>query len=269
MITLFPRFQRETRNIRIWNTQLLAYAGYRRSNGRTLGDPLNQELTNVALSLGWRPRRAPSRFDLLPIIVQAGSKLKYFDLPEEKIIRIPLFHPKYRWFAQLNLEWYALPAISNMILATPSEIFPAAPFSGWYMSTEIGVRNLGDSDRYNQTPIIAHHMGWETRGRSQLWRDRSLLILNEAVLYSFEEAGVRITDHHTASQNFLKFLETESSAGRCPAADWSWIVPPISGAATGVFHQSMRNHPVLPNFLPSKKPWVTIPPTASGSQLGT
>ena len=269
MITIFPGFHSGTQRIRIWNTQFLAYAGYRKCNGRILGDPLNHDLTNVALSLGWRPRRSPTRFDLLPIIVQIGSKLEYFDLPEETVLRIPLRHPNYRWFAQLNLEWYALPAISSMILVTPSEIFPAAPFSGWYMSTEIGVRNLGDSHRYNQTPIIARHMGWDPRERSQLWRDRSLLILNEAVLFSFEKAGVRMTDHHTASKNFLKFLESESATGRCPAADWSWIVPPISSAATGVFQQSMRIHPRLPNFVPSRKPWATRPPTASGSRLGT
>ena len=30
--------------------------------------------------------------------------------------------------------------------------YPAAPFNGWYMGTEIGARNLADTDRYDQLP---------------------------------------------------------------------------------------------------------------------
>lgn len=53
------------------------------------------------------------------------------------------------WFAALGLRWYALPAVSNMLLEIGGLEFPAAPFSGWYMSTEIGMRNLCDPHRYN------------------------------------------------------------------------------------------------------------------------
>ena len=50
-ITILPGFHNATKPIRIWNTQLLAYAGYKMSNGSILGDPLNYELTSIALSL--------------------------------------------------------------------------------------------------------------------------------------------------------------------------------------------------------------------------
>lgn len=53
------------------------------------------------------------------------------------------------WFATLGLRWYALPAVSNMLLEIGGLEFPAAPFSGWYMSSEIGSRNLCDPHRYN------------------------------------------------------------------------------------------------------------------------
>lgn len=36
-----------------------------------------------------------------------------------------------------------------MLLEIGGLEFPAAPFSGWYMSTEIGMRNLCDPHRYN------------------------------------------------------------------------------------------------------------------------
>lgn len=57
--------------------------------------------------------------------------------------------PRLEWFAALGLRWYALPAVSNMLLEIGGLEFPAAPFSGWYMSTEIGMRNLCDPHRYN------------------------------------------------------------------------------------------------------------------------
>lgn len=36
-----------------------------------------------------------------------------------------------------------------MLLEIGGLEFPAAPFSGWYMSSEIGMRNLCDPHRYN------------------------------------------------------------------------------------------------------------------------
>lgn len=51
-------------------------------------------------------------------------------------------------FDDLNLKWYALPAVSSLCLDIGGIEFPAIPFNGWYMGTEIG-RNLGDCNRYN------------------------------------------------------------------------------------------------------------------------
>ena len=96
-----------------------------------------------------------------------------------------------------------------MIFATGSENYPASPFNGWYMGTEIGARDLGDKDRYNQLPIIADRLGLDTRTDNNLWKDHALLTLNEAVLWSFNEDGVRIVDHHTASKEFSSFCDNE------------------------------------------------------------
>jgi nitric-oxide synthase len=46
-----------------------------------------------------------------------------------------------------------------------------------------------------------------------------------------------MADHHTESHRFLFHLEREERAGRRCRAEWSWIVPPLSGGQTAVFHR--------------------------------
>lgn len=53
----------------------------------------------------------------------------------------------------MNLRWYALPAVSNMLFDCGGIQFTATSFSGWYMSTEIGCRNLCDVNRRNLTEV--------------------------------------------------------------------------------------------------------------------
>lgn len=42
-----------------------------------------------------------------------------------------------------------MPAVSNMLFDCGGIQFTATAFSGWYMSTEIGCRNLCDVNRRN------------------------------------------------------------------------------------------------------------------------
>jgi nitric-oxide synthase len=141
-----------------------------------------------------------------------------------------------------------VPAISNMRLSIGGINYPLAPFNGWYLGTEIGARNLADSDRYNLVPLVARAMGLDTSSERSLWRDRALVELNRAVLWSFDRAGARISDHHTESRHFLNHVAREERAGRPVPADWSWIVPPISGGATAVFHRYYAELDLHPNF---------------------
>jgi nitric-oxide synthase len=116
--------------------------------------------------------------------------------------------------------------------------YTAAPFSGWYVNPEIGARNLGDTYRYNVLPEIARRMGLDTSRNASLWRDRALLELNEAVLFSYAEDQVYIVDHHTASAAFLTYFDREETAGREVPTDWAWINPPMSPSAVGTFHRT-------------------------------
>jgi nitric-oxide synthase len=116
------------------------------------------------------------------------------------------------------------------------------------MGTEIGSRNLADEGRYNLLPVVAEKMGLRPDQRASLWRERALVELNAAVLHSFSEAGCRIVDHHTASAEFGRFCTQEESAGRPVSARWDWIVPPLAGSATPVFHQKMCDLRLRPEF---------------------
>lgn len=61
--------------------------------------------------------------------------------------------PRLEWFSELGLRWHALPAVANLLLEIGGLEFPAAPFNGWYMGTEIGSRNLCDRHRYDVLPV--------------------------------------------------------------------------------------------------------------------
>jgi len=232
---------------RIWNEQLARYAGHRAGDS-VVGDPRNAGFTDLVRRLGWTG--GGGAFDLLPLVVQvSGESPRLYDLPPEAVLEVPLSHPSQRWFGELGLRWCAVPVISNMCLEIGGICYQAAPFNGWYMGTEIAARNLADSDRYNQLPVIAERLGLDTSRERTLWRDIALVELNVAVLHSFDAAGVTITDHHTESRRFLTHLEREERAGRTCPADWSWIVPPVSSSTTPVFHRYYDQADLRPNYV--------------------
>lgn len=242
--------------VRIWNPQLIRYAGYRQPNGTIVGDPAQTEFTEICQHFGWKGKG--TRFDVLPLVIQMpGQKPQWFELPPEAVMEVPITHPEYDWFADLELKWHALPAVPNWRLEIGGISYSCAPFSGWYMSAEIGVRNFGDVQRYNLLPVIAERLGLNTRSKLSLWQDRVLIELNRAVLHSFTSCGVTIVDHHTASTQFMRHWQREAEAGHIMPADWSRIVPPISASTLEVFHQKMQNAYLKPNFFPQLPPWTT------------
>ncbi|MGW5463530.1 nitric oxide synthase oxygenase [Streptomyces sp. NPDC003996] len=247
VISVFAPDTPHRRGPRVWNDQLVRYAGHRRPDGGVTGDPAYVDFTDTVREMGWQPPGGP--FDVLPLVVEsADDKAQLFDIPRDLVLEVPLSHPDHPWFAELGLRWHAVPAISNMRLRIGGVDYPLAPFNGWYMGTEIAARNLVDEDRYDLLPVVAGHLGLDTGSESTLWRDRALVEINVAVLHSFEAAGVKITDHHTESRRFLTHLAKEESQGRIVPADWSWIVPPVSGGITPVFHRYYDEADLRPGF---------------------
>jgi nitric-oxide synthase len=246
-ISIFPPAVPGRPYPRIWNDQLIRYAGYRNSDGTVTGDPRYLEFTAAMAQRGWSGKG--DAFDVLPVAIETPTDgLRLYELPEDAVLEVPIAHPEYRWFTELGLRWHAVPAISNMRLSIGGINYPCAPFSGWYMGAEIGARNLADVDRYNLLPVVATRLGLDMTSESTLWRDRALVEMNIAVLWSFARAGVRISDHHTESRRFLTHVAREERAGRSTPADWSWIVPPISGGLTPVFHRYYAEADQRPAF---------------------
>ncbi|XP_034942004.1 nitric oxide synthase, salivary gland [Chelonus insularis] len=257
-ITIFPQRTDGKHDFRVWNAQLISYAGYKNKDGTILGDPANVEFTELCFKLGWRGPRSGIRtkFDVLPLVLSAnGHDPDYFDIPPELILELPIIHPTYKWFEELQLKWYALPAVSSMVFDCGGLEFTAAPFNGWYMSTEIGARNFCDVNRYNLLETIAVHMGLDTRTSISLWKDKAMIEANVAVLYSFQMKNVTIVDHHTASESFMKHYENEMRLRKGCPADWLWIVPPVSGSATPVFHQEMALYHLKPSYDAQDPAW--------------
>uniref|UniRef100_A0A3P8VBK3 Nitric oxide synthase n=1 Tax=Cynoglossus semilaevis TaxID=244447 RepID=A0A3P8VBK3_CYNSE len=255
-ITIFPQRTDGKHDFRVWNSQLIRYAGYKQPDGGILGDPANVEFTEICLQLGWKPPK--TRFDVLPLLLQAnGNDPELFEIPEDLILEVPITHPKFEWFKDLGLKWYSLPAVSNMLLDIGGLEFTGCPFSGWYMGTEIGVRDFCDSSRYNILEDVATKMNLDTRKTSSLWKDQALVEINIAVLHSFQSCKVTIVDHHSATESFIKHMENEYCVrGGCPG-DWVWIVPSMSGSITPVFHQEMLNYHLTPSFEYQPDPWHT------------
>ncbi|CAF0765832.1 unnamed protein product [Adineta steineri] len=252
---------------RMWSTQYLRYACYEQLNGTLLGDPANRHLTKAAMQLGWnKPETERTQWDLLPIIVQIdpNEPPSWYELPQDLRLEIFLSHPDPKYDAaikQLGLRWVVQPYVCDKAIEIGGIFYRSVPFSGWFMETEIG-RNLCDIQRYNIIPKLAVLLNLDvtTAANSQLNVDRLYVEINAAVLYSFQKAQITIVDHHTAAAGFIKFMKQEVILRGNTPADWVWLVPPISGGMSSVFHQEMLNYVVKPRVLDQRDPWTYYGP---------
>ncbi|MEU5789956.1 nitric oxide synthase oxygenase [Micromonospora purpureochromogenes] len=240
---------------RIWNDQLIRYCGHRRDDGSVLGDPAQVGMTEAARRLGWRPPPVPGRFDLLPWVIEtAQEQPTVVEVPRELVREVALSHPEHPWFADLLLRWHALPVISNMRLRIGGVDYSCAPFNGHYLGDEIGTRNMGDPDRYDQLRVVAAGLGLDTSREDTLWREHAVLVINQAVLHSFKLAGVRVSDPHTESELFMKFCAQEERAGRPVHGDWSWLNGSVGWAALHAVHHRYYDTAVPnPNIWPADR----------------
>lgn len=46
-ITIFPQRKEPNKDFRVWNSQLIKYAGYRQADGTVIGDPASVDFTEV------------------------------------------------------------------------------------------------------------------------------------------------------------------------------------------------------------------------------
>jgi nitric-oxide synthase len=223
---------------RIWNDQLIRYAGHATTDRTVRGDPAQVGFTALVTGLGWPPPAEPGRFDVLPWVVETWHEPpRLYLVPPQIMLEVPLHHPHHPWFADLGLRWHALPVISNMRLHIGGVDYSCAPFSGFYLGDEIATRNLGDERRYNQLPVVAAGLGLDPTDQTSMWREHAALVLNQAVLHSFRKAGVSIADGYSESKKFARFAAREEAAARPVHADWSWVNGHFGHSLGPAFHR--------------------------------
>ncbi|MFC0429888.1 nitric oxide synthase oxygenase [Kutzneria buriramensis] len=256
-IMVFPPDGPDGPALRIWNDQLIRYAAERQSDGRVLGDPAQLKLTAAVRRLGWSER--VGRQTVLPIAFQIGrSKPELITLSRKDVLEVPLQHPEYPWIAELEFKWHALPAISRMVAIIGGLVHPVL-FSGWYVAGEI----LDNCRRYGIVDEIAERLDLGPRDR--LRSHRVDLVVLEAVLYSFREAGVMIEDNRSADLHHHQHVLTEAAAGTTVRGDKSKLM--LAGSTSDMH---ARTDPMLPpdrdqdpgfHYLPDAWPSAVSTPT--------
>ncbi|MEZ5096797.1 MAG: nitric oxide synthase oxygenase [Nocardioides sp.] len=246
---------------RLLNPQLIRYAGYRNPDGTVTGDPLHVQLTEIAVALGWRSPH--THFDVLPLLIlDPAGHVTVWEIPPDHVHEVAIEHPDYPGIGELGLRWHVNPAISDKLLEIGGVTYPLTPFSGWYVSSEIGARNLSDTARYDRLPAVARAMGLDTSRSQTLWQDRAVVELTFAVQHSFTAAGVHVVDHHHAAEQFVRHCEREAAAGRRTATDWTWVNPPISASTTPTFHRTFdpADFSLRPNFVTREDLLASVAP---------
>ncbi|KAI4268043.1 MAG: hypothetical protein LQ337_008062, partial [Flavoplaca oasis] len=233
-------------------------------DGTILGDPSSTGLTKAIIELGWAPPSPRGRWDLLPLVVMAdGDVPSMIEIPSELGRLVEIRHPRYNAeFKKLDLKWVTVPALTRLGFDIGGVQYTAAPFIGWFMDAEIGVRDLADTFRYNALPDVAQALGLVDttsegmEGLDDLPEYERLSVLSRAqqeltyaVHWSYQQAKVNMSDTLTASMKWCRYDdEFKAKNGFRLPADPYWLAPP-QGSIVPVWHRGGA-----PNYQP--KPMI-------------
>ncbi|KAI4143806.1 MAG: hypothetical protein L6R39_004437, partial [Caloplaca ligustica] len=177
---------------------------------------------------------------------------------------VPIRHPRYGVeFDKIDLKWVAVPALTRLGFDIGGVQYTAAPFVGWFMDAEIGVRDLADTFRYNALPDVASALGLLDRdgGTSEDLEDlaeyerlsilsRAQTELTYAAYWSYQQAKVSMSDTLTASIKWCRYDDDfKAKHGFRLPADPYWLAPP-QGSIIPVWHRGGA-----PNYQP--KPMIS------------
>jgi nitric-oxide synthase len=254
-LTLLPPDRPGKPGPRIWNDQLVRYAGAVQSDGTVIGDPAMVELTNAIRSLGWTGE--VNEFTVLPLVVEiSGSEPVWRHVPSVDVQEVRIRHPQRDWLARLALRWHATPAISKMRLSIGGIDFGCA-FNGWYTLTE-PLENLASIHRYNKLPVIARELGLDMS--DPLWQDEAELVLLRAILYSYRADGVTIEDHHSVDNYHHNYLAKRRNDGKPARGNRDKLLMPASAVTmhlrTEVFDPPAAEPETGVEFYYPPDPWL-------------
>eukprot|EP00243_Klebsormidium_subtile_P011023 TRINITY_DN607_c0_g1_i1.p1 TRINITY_DN607_c0_g1~~TRINITY_DN607_c0_g1_i1.p1 ORF type:complete len:347 (-),score=64.91 TRINITY_DN607_c0_g1_i1:1723-2763(-) len=120
---------------RVWNSQLMRFAGYRQPDMEIKGDPSELAFTEMLTRhFGWKGEG--TNFDILPLVLQPSpdKKPELFEMSPQYVPLVPLTHPNHPWFGGLGFRWYGIPCVSDMQLTLGGLTYTGAPFTGWWVS---------------------------------------------------------------------------------------------------------------------------------------
>lgn len=223
---------------------------------------MTASLTEAIIALGWQPPAIRTKWDLLPLVTVAeGDEPWITPIHDNPFPLVNISHPNATHalaFKKLGLRWVPAPALSNLGFDLGGLQFTAAPFIGWFMDAEIGVRDLADSFRYDCLPsvITALRLCEPDQDVEELPQSEKLLMLsqaqaelNYAVHWSFAQAGVRMSDTLSAATMYTNFDDQHlATHGFRLPADPYWIAPP-QGSIVPLWHRGSA-----PNYQP--KPMI-------------
>jgi hemoglobin-like flavoprotein len=115
VLTMFPARRPGQRwGWRVWNSQLVRFAGYVMPDKSVLGDPANVSLTERIIRLGWTPPETKGMFDVLPVVLEIEEHPEpyLYQFPASSTLLVDITHPDKIEFADLGLRWCAVPTIS-------------------------------------------------------------------------------------------------------------------------------------------------------------
>ena len=112
---------------------------------------------------------------------------------------------------------------------------------------------MADANRCDMLPAVARGMGMDMSSDRTLWKDRALVELTEAVMHSFDRAGVSIVDHHFATKQFVRHEQREEKAGRATRANWELIVPANRRPGDTGMATPLSAHDRPPELLPAAR----------------
>ena len=248
-ITIFAPSTPGTPAAKVWNGQLISYAGHRQADGTVIGDPHTVAITDLAKKHGWAPAKE-GLFDILPLVIEdASGDVQRPRGPARAGARGRDRAPDDPGPGRAGPALVGLPVDLRQLPVDRRHQLSVRAVHRLVPGAGDSARDFTDTYRYNLLPEIAEALGIDTSDVRSLWKDKAVLELTTAVLHSFDKAGIRMDDHHTAAQKFHKWTESEERKG-CPVeAEWAWMVPPISASLSPNFHREFEDVFKLPALI--------------------